>query len=73
MDGSGTASHHLAALFSFGSSGNPADLAISEMSQTSPLTVAPPFELPTQKGQKRSLAGFLEKGPVLLAFHRGTW
>ena len=38
-----------------------------------PLTSAPPFELPTQKGELRSLAQFLEKGPVLLAFHRGTW
>jgi peroxiredoxin len=43
------------------------------MSETSALTVAPPFELPTQKGDVRSLAQFLEKGPVLLAFHRGTW
>ena len=33
---------------------------------------APPFELPTQKGAP-SLAEFLAKGPVLLAFHRGTW
>jgi peroxiredoxin len=31
------------------------------------------FELPTQKGDVRSLASFLSKGPVLLAFHRGTW
>lgn len=43
------------------------------MSRQSPLTTAPPFELPTQKGDVRSLAGFLEKGRVLLAFHRGTW
>ena len=43
------------------------------MSRPSPLTTAPPFELPTQKGDVRSLAGFLEKGRVLLAFHRGTW
>ena len=39
----------------------------------SPLTDAPPFELPTQKGDLRSLAQYLAKGPVLLAFHRGTW
>ena len=39
----------------------------------STLRNAPPFELPTQKGDRRSLAGFLAKGPVLLAFHRGTW
>jgi peroxiredoxin len=39
----------------------------------SPLTQAPPFELPTQKGEKVSLEGLLAKGPVLLAFHRGTW
>jgi peroxiredoxin len=43
------------------------------MSDTSPLRTAPPFELPTQKGDLRSLAQFLQKGPVLLAFHRGTW
>jgi peroxiredoxin len=43
------------------------------MSHPSPLTTAPPFELPTQKGDVRSLASFLAKGPVLLAFHRGTW
>jgi peroxiredoxin len=40
---------------------------------TSTLTTAPPFELPTQKGDKVALADFLAKGPVLLAFHRGTW
>ena len=43
------------------------------MGHASTLTTAPPFELPTQKGDVRSLAQFLAKGPVLLAFHRGTW
>ena len=43
------------------------------MSHQSPLTTAPPFELPTQKGFVRSLASFLANGPVLLVFHRGTW
>ena len=43
------------------------------MGKTSSLRTAPPFELPTQKGDMRSLAQLLEKGPVLLAFHRGTW
>jgi hypothetical protein len=43
------------------------------MPHESALTIAPPFELPTQRGEPRSLAQFLEKGPVLLAFHRGTW
>jgi peroxiredoxin len=43
------------------------------MPQTSTLRIAPPFDLPTQRGEMKSLAGFLEKGPVLLAFHRGTW
>jgi peroxiredoxin len=43
------------------------------MSKPSPLQTAPAFELPTQKGDRRSLAQFLQKGPVLLAFHRGTW
>jgi peroxiredoxin len=43
------------------------------MAHRSTLTAAPEFELPTQKGEPRSLAWFLKKGPVLLAFHRGTW
>jgi peroxiredoxin len=43
------------------------------MPHASPLTNAPPFELPTQKGEMRSLADYLAKGTVLLAFHRGTW
>ena len=43
------------------------------MGKTSSLRRAPPFELPTQKGDTQSLAQFLQKGPVLLAFHRGTW
>ena len=43
------------------------------MTETSPLRTAPLFELPTQKGELQSLARLLEKGPVLLAFHRGTW
>ncbi len=43
------------------------------MSKPSPLHTAPPFELPTQKGDRRSLAHLLETGPLLLAFHRGTW
>ena len=42
------------------------------MSHRSPLHTAPPFQLPTQKGELRSLAELLERGPVLLAFHRGT-
>jgi peroxiredoxin len=43
------------------------------MPHTSTLTTAPPFGLPTQKGDKRSLRDFMARGPVLLAFHRGTW
>ena len=43
------------------------------MAKTSPLTTAPAFELPTQKGERRTLAEFLARGPVVLAFHRGTW
>jgi peroxiredoxin len=34
---------------------------------------APPFTLPTQKGEPRALSDYLAAGPVLLAFHRGTW
>ena len=43
------------------------------MPTSSALTDAPPFQLPNQKGQVRSLADYLAKGPALLAFHRGTW
>jgi peroxiredoxin len=43
------------------------------MGKPSSLTEAPAFELPNQKGQSTSLAGLLERGPLLLAFHRGTW
>jgi peroxiredoxin len=34
---------------------------------------APDFTLPTQRGVPQRLADFLAGGPVLLAFHRGTW
>jgi peroxiredoxin len=43
------------------------------MGKPSTLRTAPEFELPTQKGEPLSLAQLLRKGPVLLAFHRGTW
>ena len=43
------------------------------MATRSTLATAPPFTLPTQKGDQRSLADYLKKGPVILAFHRGTW
>jgi peroxiredoxin len=43
------------------------------MPTQSPLKTAPPFELPNQKGDPQALAGLLEKGRVLLVFHRGTW
>ena len=35
--------------------------------------MAPDFTLPTNRGDSRSLASYLARGPVLLAFHRGTW
>ena len=34
---------------------------------------APDFTLPSNRGDHRSLAEYLARGPVLLAFHRGTW
>ena len=34
---------------------------------------APAFTLPDQKGRPWSLDGLLAGGPLLLAFHRGTW
>ncbi len=43
------------------------------MSTQSALTAAPPFSLPDQKGRPHTLGEYLERGPVLLAFHRGTW
>ena len=43
------------------------------MATHSALTEAPPFSLPNQKGQVRALQDYLAAGPVLLAFHRGTW
>jgi len=43
------------------------------MPDPSTLRQAPSFELPNQKGQVRSLTEYLEGGPVLLVFHRGTW
>jgi peroxiredoxin Q/BCP len=38
-----------------------------------PGSQAPPFELATQRGDLVTLAHYLARGPVLLAFHRGTW
>ena len=43
------------------------------MPQSSPLKVAPAFELPTPLGKIRTLDAFLEKARLLLVFHRGTW
>ena len=40
---------------------------------SSPLTRAPEFTLPDQKGRTRTLSELLARGPLLLAFHRGTW
>jgi peroxiredoxin len=37
------------------------------------LSVAPPFDLPTARGERRTLDEFLEHRRVLLIFHRGTW
>ena len=34
---------------------------------------APDFTLPGNRGDLQSLAHYLARGPVLLAFHRGTW
>ncbi len=38
-----------------------------------PGTPAPSFELRNHRGEPRSLAGYTLLGPLLLAFHRGTW
>jgi peroxiredoxin len=34
---------------------------------------APDFALPTAFGARRSLGDYLSRGPLLLAFHRGSW
>ena len=34
---------------------------------------APDFSLPSNRGDRQSLADYLARGPVLLVFHRGTW
>ncbi len=34
---------------------------------------APEFTLPDNQGVPRSLSTYLARGPVILAFHRGTW
>lgn len=34
---------------------------------------APDFTLPSNRGDVQSLSQYVAKGPVLLAFHRGTW
>lgn len=34
---------------------------------------ASPFSLPDNRGVVHTLEEFLQRGPVLLAFHRGTW
>ncbi len=39
----------------------------------SPLSTAPGFALPDQKGHVRTLVDLLAHGRLLLAFHRGTW
>ena len=44
-----------------------------KMPQSSLLKVAPAFELPTPLGVVRTLESLLEKGRLLLVFHRGTW
>ncbi len=34
---------------------------------------APDFTLSSNRGDMQSLSQYVSKGPVLLAFHRGTW
>jgi len=36
-------------------------------------TRAPDFSLSDQHGQGHTLAGFLDKGPVVIVFYRGHW
>jgi peroxiredoxin len=46
---------------------------VSQHMKLVPPAVAPAFTLPNQKGDPTSLASLLERGPLLLTFHRGTW
>jgi len=41
--------------------------------RASPLTQAPGFTLPDQKGRVHTLVDYLARGRLLLVFHRGTW
>lgn len=46
------------------------------LSQSTTLRVgdaAPGFSLPSNRGDQQTLADYVARGPVLLAFHRGTW
>ena len=43
------------------------------MPHTSPLTDRPTVRAADTKGGSPEPAEFLSRGPVLLAFHRGTW
>ena len=43
------------------------------MPERSPLTIAPAFTLQSAKGDTRTLEALLERGRILLVFHRGTW
>jgi hypothetical protein len=43
------------------------------MPETSPLTIAPAFTLQSAKGDIVTLDALLERGRILLVFHRGTW
>jgi len=38
-----------------------------------PGDAAPDFSLPSNRGDRHVLSNYLTLGPVLLAFHRGTW
>jgi peroxiredoxin len=38
-----------------------------------PGDTAPDFTLPTNRGDVQTLTQYVARGPVLLAFHRGTW
>jgi len=41
--------------------------------KASDLQTAPLFSLPDSQGVAHTLDEFLSRGPLLLAFHRGTW
>lgn len=46
---------------------------LNQSTTLKPGDAAPALTLPSNRGDQQSLAQYMAEGPVLLAFHRGTW